>query len=422
VTFLTAPLWSLALHNQETLTEFTEPEFEFDYIDIGNVSRDSGIEDSERVFFETAPSRARRVLRAGDFMVSTVRTYLRAVARVPPEHDGSVASTGFAVLRARPRADRRFLAHVIVDPAFVETIVAHSIGVSYPAITTSRLLRLRVPAPEQRQQIEIANFLDRESDRTRSVVRAAGDVIASLTRSERVIADAVVHGLPCLPLKAVATIHSGVTLNEAKAPADAVRVPYLRVANVKAGWLDLDEVKEVPISPGDIPHYALKPGDLLLTEGGDLDKLGRGALWAGDISPCLFQNHVFAVRPRHDAAVPAFLSWATRSSAARSYFEATASRITNIASTNRSKLGRWPVPDAPIEEQRRRVAVAESAWQRAQRAITTARDLSNALTAYRDSLIHEAVTGKLDVTKLSDRQMDERLHAAAEGRLDEVPV
>jgi type I restriction enzyme S subunit len=268
----------------------------------------------------------------------------------------------------------------------------------------------------------IADFLDREAGRIQSTIRAGGDAIASLARSERAIADAAVGGLPFIPLKAVATIHSGVTLNEAKAPVDAVRVPYLRVANVKAGWLELDEIKEVPISPGDVPHYALKPGDLLLTEGGDLDKLGRGALWAGDISPCLFQNHVFAVRPRRDAAVPAFLSWATRSSAARSYFEATASRITNIASTNRSKLGRWPVPDAPFEEQRRRVAVAESAWQRAQHAITAARNLSEALTAYRSSLIHEAVTGKLDVTAASDRQMDERLHAAAENRLDEVPV
>ncbi len=277
-------------------------------------------------------------------------------------------------------------------------------------------------SPNLALQEEIADLLDRECDRASSAILAAGDVIASLTHIERAIADAAVHDLPYLPLKAVATIHSGVTLNEAKAPADAVRVPYLRVANVKAGWLDLDEIKEVPIAPGDVPRYALKPGDLLLTEGGDLDKLGRGALWAGDIDPCVFQNHVFAVRPRRDAVVPAFLSWATRSSSARTYFEATASRITNIASTNRSKLGRWPVPDTPIEEQRRRVAVAESAWQRGQHAISRARELSDALTAYRDSLIHEAVTGKLDVTKVSDRQMDERLHAAAENRLDEVPV
>ncbi len=314
----------------------------------------------------------------------------------------------------------RFVDYALRAPLREINELKHATTVKH--LSAGDLRRLSVPEWTPNLQVRIADFLDREGERIQLVVRAAERASASLARSERAIADAAVHGLPCLPLKGVATIHSGVTLNEAKAPADAVRVPYLRVANVKAGWLDVEEIKEVPVSPEDVPRYALKPGDLLLTEGGDLDKLGRGALWAGDISPCVFQNHVFAVRPRRDAAVPAFLSWATRSSNARSYFEATASRITNIASTNRSKLGRWPVPDAPIEEQRRRVAVAESAWQRAQHAISTAQELSAALTAYRDSLIHEAVTGKLDVTKVSERQMDERLHAAAEDRLDEVPA
>ncbi len=327
-----------------------------------------------------------------------------------------VADTAYAIDQLLRSGSLRFVYYLLRASRLAD--LSRDVGV--PGLSRDAVHGLPCPAWSCERQDAIADFLDRETGRIQSTIRAGGDAIASLARSERAIADAAVGGLPFIPLKAVATIHSGVTLNEAKAPVDALRVPYLRVANVKAGWLELDEIKEVPISPGDIPHYALKPGDLLLTEGGDLDKLGRGALWAGDISPCLFQNHVFAVRPRRDAAVPAFLSWATRSSAARSYFEATASRITNIASTNRSKLGRWPVPDAPIEEQRRRVAVAESAWQRAQRAITTARDLSNALTAYRDSLIHEAVTGKLDVTAASERQMDERLHAAAEDRLDEV--
>jgi type I restriction enzyme S subunit len=283
-----------------------------------------------------------------------------------------------------------------------------------------------VPVPSAAEQRRITAAIEEQLSRLDNAGRLIESGLRRLPLIRRAVLGEVMPGPLPAGWKLLTVEEAGtVDLGRQRSPkyhSGPNMKPYLRVANVKAGWLELDEIKEVPISPGDVPHYALKPGDLLLTEGGDLDKLGRGALWAGDIEPCLFQNHIFAVRPRRDAVVPAFLSWATRSSAARSYFEATASRITNIASTNRSKLGRWPVPDAPVEEQRRRVAVAESAWQRAQHAITAARNLSEALTAYRSSLIHEAVTGKLDVTAASDRQMDERLHAAAENRLNEVTV
>lgn len=422
MTWPTAPLWSLASANDEVLPEAIDPCVEFDYIDIGNVSLRGGIEGSERMTFDRAPSRARRRLRDGDVLISTVRTYLRAIARVPPEHGGSIASTGFAVLRARSNVDSRFLAHAVLDPTFVDSVVAHSVGVSYPAISTAKVLRFHVPSPPLHIQAGIADFLDREVERIGTAIRTGTNSESALTNLERDIADRLVLGLPTLPLKAVATIHSGVTLNEVKAPRDAVSVPYLRVANVKAGWLDLGEVKEVPVAAYDVDRYTLRRGDLLLTEGGDLDKLGRGALWDGSITPCVFQNHIFAVRPRDELIDPSFLSWATRSSAARAYFEATASRITNIASTNRSKLGRWPVPNTGLEEQRRRLRRAQDEWRRAQLARTAAVGLVERLHAYRDALVHEVVTGELDVSQVSEQQMDERLHTAGEERADEVAV
>ena len=142
----TAPLWALATHNDETLPETTDPDREIEYIDIGSVSRDRGVTATHRLTFGDAPTRARRVVRSGDVVVSTVRTYLRAVARITAEHDGCIASTGFAVLRARSAVDPRFLGYALVDPVFIDTVVAHSVGVSYPAINATDLVRLHVPA------------------------------------------------------------------------------------------------------------------------------------------------------------------------------------------------------------------------------------------------------------------------------------
>ncbi|WP_217913852.1 hypothetical protein [Miltoncostaea marina] len=415
----TAPLWSLATCNDEALAEDTYPDLEFEYIDIGNVST-ARIKGSVRVAFGDAPSRARRVVRSGDLIISTVRTYLRAVATVPPDRDGDVVSTGFAVLRARPGVSARYLYYVVLDPGFIDRVVARSEGVSYPAITTNRLVRLHVWSRTPEAQTDIASFLDRECDRIESASRSCAALGGRLRDLERDIADRLVGGLETRPLKSMATVQSGLTLNEAQTREAHVELPYLRVANVKAGWIDLSEVKHTAVAPDEIPRFSLREGDLLLTEGGDLDKLGRGAVWSGAIAPCLFQNHVFAVRPRTSRCIPAFLSWATRSSAARDYFQATASRITNIASTNKEKLGRWPVATGEEEELRRRLARADEEWAHATEAWKASSRLVGLLAEYRDSVVHEAVAGKLDVAAASEAMMSERLHAVAEGEADRV--
>src|SRR3546814_17828054 len=77
----------------------------------------------------------------------------------------------------------------------------------------------------------------------------------------------------------------------------AITLPYLRVANVQDGHVDLSVIKTITLKPSEVDRYSLRKGDVLFTEGGDFDKLGRGTVWNGEIKPCLHQNHVFAVRP-----------------------------------------------------------------------------------------------------------------------------
>ena len=106
----------------------------------------------------------------------------------------------------------------------------------------------------------------------------------------------------------VAEVQTGRAVNKKSMVEGELEIPYLSVANVKDGYLDLRNVKTMLVSHTDIERYGLKNGDVLFTEGGDADKLGRGSVWDGEISPCLHQNHVFAVRPSADVLIPDFLS------------------------------------------------------------------------------------------------------------------
>lgn len=153
------------------------------------------------------------------------------------------------------------------------------------------------------------------------------------------------------PLRRLASIRTGIARNAAVVPANPIRVPLLRVANVQDGYLDLSELVSIAIERSDLQRFGLQPGDVLMNEGGDLDKLGRGTLWSGAIDPCVHQNHVFAVRCGPDL-VPSFLDAWSATSQARRYFLIAGKQTTNLASVNKTALGGLPVvvPSKPEQE------------------------------------------------------------------------
>lgn len=158
------PLWSLCSFDDDLLPETTKPERSFHYIDISNVVNGEVRVPEELVTFGNAPSRARRLSQPGDVIVSTVRTYLRAVAPVPSETENLVFSTGFCVVRARRGvADSRYIRHLLVSDQVIDEIVAGSAGTSYPATSATKIARLMVPAPPLTTQRAIADYLDRET-------------------------------------------------------------------------------------------------------------------------------------------------------------------------------------------------------------------------------------------------------------------
>lgn len=151
--------------NDEVLAEDTEPELDLLYVDIGNVDSSFGITKKEEMRFGSAPSRARRRVRHGDVIASTVRTYLRAIAPILDPEPNLVVSTGFAVIRPRKHLEPGFAAYALRAPYFVDAVVARSVGVSYPAINASDLIDLPIALPPLDQQRSIAARLDRETAR-----------------------------------------------------------------------------------------------------------------------------------------------------------------------------------------------------------------------------------------------------------------
>ncbi|MDQ3303717.1 MAG: restriction endonuclease subunit S, partial [Actinomycetota bacterium] len=166
----TAPLGRLVSINERTLAETTDPDYTFRYLDISSVGRGEITEEPKTMRFENAPSRARRILRTGDTIVSTVRTYLRAVLPVRDDPRDLIASTGFAVLSPGADIDSRFLGWFAQSDTFIEEVVARSVGVSYPAIAPSELAHFPVPTPGLAEQRAIADYLDAETARIDALI------------------------------------------------------------------------------------------------------------------------------------------------------------------------------------------------------------------------------------------------------------
>jgi type I restriction enzyme, S subunit len=196
-------------------------------------------------------------------------------------------------------------------------------------------------------------------------------------------------------LGSIAELKGGLTKGQKRKPGEIVRdVPYLRVANVQRGYLDLDEVKTIKATEQQIRELRLEKGDVLFNEGGDRDKLGRGWVWDGTITECVHQNHVFRARLIGDVMPPKFLSWYGNSIGQR-YFADEGKQTTNLASINMTKLSMLPVPIPPVAEQKRIVAELErrlSIFDEVDAGVTA--DLTRA-ERLRQAILRTAFMGKL---------------------------
>jgi len=197
-------------------------------------------------------------------------------------------------------------------------------------------------------------------------------------------------------LSVCAEVQTGVAKGRKFADAEMVELPYLRVANVQDGHLDLTEMKTIKIRRSEIERYRLQPGDVVLTEGGDFDKLGRGFIWRGEVNLCVHQNHVFAVRPNRDQLVPEFFAYLAQSSYGKAYFLQVAHKTTNLACINTTKLKAFPVLIPPLDEQYEIVGILDAI----DRKIDLHKRKKGVLEALFKALLRKLMTGEIRVADL----------------------
>ena len=152
------PLKYLISFNDDVLPESTPDDYQINYVEVGDVSERFGIANSTEVAFKDAASRARRLVKHGDILISTVRTYLRAIAPVMSPSSNMVVSTGFAVIRPK-NLNNDYARFLLSTEYFLSEVISRSTGVSYPAINASDLVQIKVPVPPIEEQEKIAEFI-----------------------------------------------------------------------------------------------------------------------------------------------------------------------------------------------------------------------------------------------------------------------
>ncbi len=356
---------TLADIDSESLSNKTPTDFSFRYVSLGDVSGGQLIGSQDQITLAEAPSRARRIVKSGDVLFATVRPNLKGHFFARHVVGDIVASTGFAVIRAKQGvADPAFVYQSLLSGYVDAQIEKLTAGSNYPAVNSADVKGILLPTPPLREQQKIAEILTTVDDKL--------DVIARQIEATQTLKQGLMQTLfsfgtsaqaaedwPTVELHTVAQVRTGVAKGK-KGLKDPVELPYLRVANVQAGHIDLSEVKTIEVEASQVERYALHVGDVLMTEGGDFDKLGRGDVWLGQIAPCLHQNHVFAVRPDPSKLNPHYLAEFASSEQGRRYFLGCAKRTTNLASINSSQLKAFPIPLPHLKQQAVITAVAAS--------------------------------------------------------------
>lgn len=263
-----------------------------------------------------------------------------------------------------------------------------------PGLNRDRVYEQIAPLPLIPVQEQIVQILQK-ADEIRSKRKEALDLAESILSSSFI----AMFGNPSNnfdrferePLGDLAEVRSGVTKGRKLDSRATIEVPYLRVANVQDGFLDLDEIKTIEVLPSDCQKYALQNGDILMTEGGDPDKLGRGCIWRGYIDGCIHQNHIFRVRTDRIRLLPEYLAALLHTQYAKNYFLGCAKRSSNLASINSTQVKAFQVPVPPVDLQEKFVIAVEQ-WE------TTGDRLKEALKEANGmfkALLNQAFSGEL---------------------------
>lgn len=412
------PLKRVTTFNDDVLSETTDEENELKYVEISDVHADRGITGSTTYLFRDAPSRARRKVRDGDVLVSTVRTYLRAIAPVfdPPEN--LVVSTGFAVVRPiQSIVDPRFMGFSLRSQWFVDHVVSRSVGVSYPAINAADLVCLYSTIPPRGEQVQIARFLDHETAKIDALIQEQQRLIELLKeKRQAVISHAVTKGLdPSVPMKdsgvewlgevpehwevrrvkqLAEVISKGTTPTTIGEEFQDDGVRFLKAENIVDGCVLPDPKFFISEDAhASLSRSSLAEGDVLIVIAGATT--GKSAVLQGELLPANTNQAVSFIRPL-DTDFSEFIHfWLSTDLVQRSIsLSSVQSAQPNLSMED---LGEIPVPVPPAHERGCIVSSLATKNRVIDGLINEAGSASALLSERRSALISAAVTGKIDV-------------------------
>ena len=406
----------LCTYNDEVLAETTNNDYEIEYVDIGSVSAITGINNIERISFDLAPSRARRVVRDGDIIISTVRTYLEAIASIVNPSKNLIVSTGFAVIRPNQYLHKGYAAYCLRAPGFIKEVIARSVGVSYPAINASDLVNIKVLEPPYNEQTQIANFLDHETAKIDTLIEKQQQLIKLLKeKRQAVISHAVIKGLNSdVPMKDSGVKwlgevpekwqikrvkHFGKVIggyafkSEIFSSTGARVIKIANVAHLAFDWTDssflpetcLEEQKEYILPKGFLVFAMTRP---IISGGVKVAKFELN-------ESCLVNQRVGFIKPSQKINQD-YLMYVAQSKSFFCAFE------NNTTATNQPNISSEGIEDISfacpcLKEQAKIVDYLENLLNLIEVTINKANSQINLMQERRTALISAAVTGKIDV-------------------------
>ena len=426
--------------NETVLPDDTDPDYFLEYLDVGSVGTGHLVASPEQMSFDSAPSRARRIVSEGDTLVSTVRTYLKAVWHAEQAKAGLIASTGFAVLTPRCGTWSKFVSYVCQSQPFADGVMANSIGVAYPAIAETRLGSLAIAIPPLEEQASIARFLDHATSRIDRYIRAKENLLVLLEEQKQtVIEEAITYdtrrkGLSWQRVRADLPDHAAKRREvRLRSVINAIQIgpfgsqlhasdyaeggtPVINPSHIGNGRILPDPSVTVdPLKEEELSIHLLRVDDVVMARRGEL---GRCALVGVREEGWICGTGSLRIRPNVTVILPAFLALCLTCRSVREALAAGSIGAT-MNNLNATTVSRLRIPFPGLDDQAAIVDYLADATARLDEASNGVRNQVLAMGEYRQRLIADVVTGKVDVRQaavdLDERPFTDGIGASKDG-------
>lgn len=410
------PLKYLAKCNQDVLLETTAPDYSFRYVDIGSVTYERGITGYQELRFEDSPSRARRKVSVGDTIISTVRTYLKAIAIIS-DSENVIVSTGFAVYTPDEAIYPQYLYYFCKSEGFVQEIDKNSYGIAYPAINTDLLSRICIAYPCYEEQQAIADFLDKECAQIDSITADLEKQIALLQQYKKsLITETVTKGLDksvpmkdtgvewigqipehwdVEPIKYRVTFHNGDRGENypTKSELQSEGIPFINAGHLEGDGLNMANMDYISEEKYRIMGgVKLRSGDILYCLRGSV---GKNAIV--DMNQGTVASSLVAIRSVRISAEYLYYCLNSHIEEVQRYWWDNGTAQPNLSADN---LGKYKICIPPVEEQKAIVKYLNNICSQIDNLIIGKKKQLSTIQQHKKSLIYEYVTGKKRVKEV----------------------